>query len=73
MTDDPKKTVVPGEWYLGARCKKCGKLFPAIPDPSKGTVKLTGDGILVMTCQFCGHKGDYRTAEIQSLQARQSE
>lgn len=65
---DPKKELVPGEWYFAAACKQCGAPL-IIHDPTKGKIRLEFDASVAMTCPQ-GHQAHYGPGEVQVRQAK---
>jgi hypothetical protein len=53
-----------GEWYLGAKCPKCGEMVVHAPDPTRGKGdKKTGDTNVALTCPK-GHTFDLVTQNL---------
>jgi hypothetical protein len=61
MKPDPSKTLVIGEWYIGASCPVCGEFAAHMHDPSQGTFNVVfksdspGASKMEVTC-LSGHK-----------------
>lgn len=62
--------LIPGEWYITAVCKNCGKRIAFLHDPSKGKLKITVHGKVEFSvpCSSCGHRAQYRIDELETLE-----
>jgi hypothetical protein len=62
MSDTPSEC----EWYLGVACRKCFAPIILFADPSKGKLKVAGEGKLHVTCSNpnCRWEDDYGTDKV---------
>lgn len=70
MVDIPQYNPLPGDWFYGSRCPKCGATLPFTldPDDEEGPHQFAQNpGWIEMTCAQ-GHTSRHRATELLRLQ-----
>ncbi|WP_424360298.1 hypothetical protein [Methylocystis parvus] len=64
--------LIPGHWYVGLACVRCGGRFAIMNEPSNtGIVEISGDAQFHAVCPNCGERAKYRAEDIISFQSAQ--
>jgi hypothetical protein len=64
--------LVPGGWYIGFACKRCGQHFAILNEPTDtGTLDMSGSASFKAACPNCGDEGVYSAADLVQFQAAQ--
>ncbi|WP_442755712.1 hypothetical protein ACNHKD_03370 [Methylocystis sp. JAN1] len=64
--------LVPGHWYIGVACVRCGGHFAIMNEPSgTGNLEISGDALFDAACPNCGESAKYRVTDLVTFQAAQ--
>jgi hypothetical protein len=68
----PLSALLPGHWYIGLGCARCGGRFAIMNNPDvAGEIAISGDAVFEVGCPNCGDNARYRATDLVSFQSAQ--
>ncbi len=69
VAGEDREPPVPGEWYLGVPCSRCGEMVLVFPDASRGegSISFESRDVLRRRC-VRGHLTTFRADELRRFQ-----